>query len=252
MQPSTATEDDHLLIVDDDPRIRSMLSEYLSEQGFRVSTVQDGREMWDFLEQTPVDAILLDLVLPGGDDGLTLAARLRVQYDIPIIMLTGRGDVVDRVVGLEMGADDYLAKPFHLREVLARIRSVLRRARAQREVAETEPAPATVQGRHLIAFDGWQLNLQRRQLINPEGREIALTTGEYDLLLAFVQNPNRVLDRDRLMDLAKGRQWEAYDRSVDAQVGRLRRKVESDPKNPTLIKAVRGVGYIFVAEVTQK
>lgn len=252
MQPSTETEDSHLLVVDDDPRIRTMLSEYLTEQGFRVSTVQDGREMWDLLRQASVDAILLDLVLPGGDDGLTIAAKLRAQYDIPIIMLTGRGDVVDRVVGLEMGADDYLAKPFHLREVLARIRSVLRRARVQRDNEAPEPAPASAQSGHLIAFDGWQLNLQRRQLINPDGLEIALTTGEYDLLLAFVQHPNRVLDRDRLMDLAKGRQWEAYDRSVDAQVGRLRRKVETDPKNPTLIKAVRGVGYIFVAEVTQQ
>ena len=225
-----------------------MLSDYLTDQGLRVSLAQDGHEMWTCLERSSADVILLDLVLPGGEDGLALAAQLRARLDTPIIMLTGRGDVVDRVVGLEMGADDYLPKPFHLREVLARIRSVLRRS-SRPAPQETVP-PAPEEG--VLAFDGWEINLQRRQLIDPQSTEVALTSGEYDLLLAFVENPNRVLPRDRLMDLAKGRHWEAYDRSIDAQVVRLRRKIETDSKNPQLIKAVRGVGYIFVAKVARR
>jgi DNA-binding response OmpR family regulator len=213
-----------------------------------VSVAEDGREMWTCIDRDPVDVVLLDVVLPG-EDGLSLARQLRARVETPIIMLTGRGDVVDRVVGLEMGADDYVAKPFHLREVLARIRSVLRRARLAAPVAEAASPEAPESG---FTFDGWQVNLQRRQVYDPGGQEIALTSGEYELLLAFVENPNRVLTRDRLMDLAKGRRWEAYDRSVDAQVARLRRKIESDPKAPVLIKSVRGAGYIFVPKVARR
>jgi two-component system, OmpR family, response regulator len=244
----TKAEDVHVLVVDDDPRIRSMLTDYLQEQGLRVSVAEDGREMWTCIDRSPVDVVLLDVVLPG-EDGLTLARQLRARVETPIIMLTGRGDVVDRVVGLEMGADDYVAKPFHLREVLARIRSVLRRARVATPTAETAASDAPESG---FTFDGWQVNLQRRQVYDPAGLEIVLTSGEYELLLAFVENPNRVLTRDRLMDLAKGRRWEAYDRSVDAQVARLRRKIEPDPKAPVLIKSVRGAGYIFVPNVARR
>jgi two-component system phosphate regulon response regulator OmpR len=174
--------------------------------------------------------------------------ELRVQTSAGIIILTGRGDVMDRVVGLEIGADDYVAKPFHLREVLARIKSVLRRTRA---IARPAPRPPSVE-REVVAFAGWEIHIDQRQLIAPNGQEQPLTTGEFGLLMAFVNHPNRVLNRDLLMDLAKGRQWEALDRSVDTQVARLRKKIEPDPKNPTLIRSVRGVGYLFTAEVTRR
>lgn len=244
--PPSPPEDIHVLIVDDDPRIRRMLEDYLQEQGLRVSVAQDGREMWLCLDRGPVDVVLLDLVLPG-EDGLSLATQLRAKGETRIIMLTGRGDVVDRVVGLEMGANDYVAKPFHLREVLARIRSVLRRAGPAQHAEAPVPSVESA-----LEFDGWLVNLQRRVLTTPDGKPVQLTSGEYDLLLAFLENPNRVLARDRLMDLAKGRHWEAYDRSVDAQVARLRRKIEPDPKSPSLIKSVRGAGYIFVPKVNRR
>lgn len=235
----------HVLVVDDDPRVRTMLTDYLESQGMRVTGAQDGNEMWACLEKAAADVILLDLVLPG-EDGLTLAGQLRARVDAGIIILTGRGDVVDRVVGLEMGADDYVAKPFHLREVLARIKSVLRRSRP---ASVPTQAPALTRNDGTIEFDGWTVRLQRRLVTDPEGREVTLTTGEYELLLAFLENPNQVLSRDQLMDLAKGRQWEAYDRTVDTQVVRLRRKIEADPKHPKLIKSIRGAGYIFAADV---
>ena len=238
----------HVLIVDDDPQIRKLIAGYLQGQGMRTTLARDGREMWTCIRREQVDVVLLDLVLPD-EDGLTLAARLRAETATPIIMLTGRGDVVDRVVGLEMGADDYIAKPFHLRELLARIRSVLRRAGRLAPVGK--PAAAS-EAETVLEFDGWQVNLQRRALCDPEGRPVALTTGEYDLLVAFVSHPNRVLARDRLMDLVKGRQWEAHDRSIDAQVARLRRKIEPDPRSPRLIKSVRGAGYIFVPQVNRR
>jgi two-component system phosphate regulon response regulator OmpR len=176
---------------------------------------------------------------------LALARELRARADVGIIFVTGRGDVVDRIVGLEVGADDYVTKPFHLREVLARIKSVARRARAA-AVAETPPAEP------VLCFDGWEIEISKRRLLAPDKREISLTTGEFNLLLAFAEHPNRVLDRDTLMDLAKGRQWEAMDRSVDSQVARLRKKIEADPKKPALIKSVRGVGYLFAASVTRR
>ena len=176
-----------------------------------------------------------------------LAREIRAQLgssSIGIIMLTGRSDMVDMVVGLEVGADDYIAKPFHLREVLARIKSVLRRLRP---VAPPSEARA-VEG-EVVRFDGWQLDLGRRQLTAPDGSEIPLTTGEFDLLVTFARHPGRVLNRDQLMDLTRGRQWEAIDRSIDAQVARLRRKIEPDPKNPVLVKSVRGIGYVFTARI---
>src|SRR5262249_14724279 len=208
----------------------------------------NGAEMWACLEKSRIDVVLLDLVLPG-EDGVTLAGELRRRRDdVGIIMLTGRADVVDRVVGLEVGADDYLTKPFHLREVLARIKSVARRARAaagaNAKISNGDPGP-------VLRFGDWRLNIGQRQLLTGEGREVLLTTGEFNLLVVFAEHPNRVLDRDTLMDLAKGRHWEALDRSVDSQVARLRRKIEPDPSSPSLIRSVRGVGYLFVADVTR-
>lgn len=239
----------HLLVVDDDPGIRRMLSRYLSGEGFRVSAVENGAALRECLARERIDLVLLDLVLPG-EDGLRLAREIRERSaTIGIVMLTGRSDMVDTVVGLEVGADDYIAKPFQLREVLARIRSVLRRLQpsASKEPmpqAGPEAAPAAV-----VRFDGWQLDLGRRELTAPDGSEIPLTTGEFDLLATFATHPGRVLNRDQLMDLTRGRQWEAIDRSIDAQVARLRRKIEPDPKHPTLVKSVRGVGYMFTGRV---
>jgi len=235
----------HVLVVDDEVRVRRMLTEYLEDQNIRVSGAANGAEMWACLELSRVDVVLLDLVLPG-EDGLTLAGELRRRADVGIIMLTGRGDVVDRVVGLEVGADDYLTKPFHLREVLARIKSVVRRARAAGAAGAKEPEVATG---HVLRFEGWTVHVDQHRLVGEDGREVPLTTGEFNLLVAFAEHPNRVLDRDTLMDLAKGRQWEALDRSVDSQVARLRKKIEPDPGKPTLIRSVRGVGYLFAADV---
>ncbi len=249
MPPAPRADAAHVLVVDDDAKVRRMLLEYLEEQGLRVTGAGSGAEMRAAFAKGPVDVVLLDLVLPG-EDGLTLARELRAESDVGIIIVTGRGDVVDRVVGLEVGADDYLAKPFHLREVLARIKSVLRRSRPALRAVAPEAVPAA--GTGVLAFAGFVLDPGKRSLTAPGGDEVALTTGEFNLLVAFAERPGRVLDRDTLMDLAKGRQWEAMDRSVDTQVARLRRKIEPDPKNPTLIRAVRGVGYLLAAEVTRR
>jgi two-component system phosphate regulon response regulator OmpR len=192
---------------------------------------------------------LLDLMMPG-EDGLSLARHVRQRSDVPIIMLTGKGDIIDRVAGLEAGADDYIAKPFHLREVLARIRTVLRRGRSS-----TAPAvatePAVTEAQETLVFQGWRLDLVRRELRRADGGLVPLTTGEFELLRVFAGHPNRVLARDQLMNLVKGQEWAAYDRAVDAQVVRLRRKIETDPANPTLIKTVRGAGYVFATAVTK-
>lgn len=240
----------HILVVDDDQRIRTMLRRYLTDEGFRVSDASDGSAMRAVLEAEPADLILLDLVMPG-EDGFTLARYIRQRSTTPIIMLTGKGDLIDKVAGLEAGADDYIPKPFHLREVLARIRTVLRRTHV---MASQEPVPAPPpppeNGRQVLAFENWQLDLAKRELRRSDGEAVAITTGEFDLLRALALNPNRVLDRDTLMDLVKGREWAAYDRSIDAQVVRLRKKIERDPSNPQLIKTVRGAGYLFTATVS--
>ncbi|MEN5082860.1 response regulator [Bosea sp. TWI1241] len=235
---------EHILVVDDDPRIRTMLVRYFEEEGYRVSTAADGRGMRDCLQDEAIDIILLDLVLPGGEDGLMLAREVRARSDLPIIMLTGRDDVVDRIVGLEVGADDYIAKPFHLREVLARLRTVLRRR--PRQQAEAREQPAAQAG--VLRFDGLQLDLDRRELRTAAGGEIALTTGEFDILAVLAGHPGRVFSRDMLMEHTRGRRLEAFDRSIDAQIARLRKKVEPDPKAPVLIKSVRGVGYVFTGK----
>ena len=231
---------DHIVIVDDQPEICELVYNYLSGEGYRVSTANDGPSMRRIMQQYEVDLVLLDIQLPG-DDGLSLARQLRAVSDIGIIILTGRGETVDRIIGLEMGADDYLPKPFHLRELLARVKSVLRRASARGEASKTPPQSAV--------FNGWKLDLTSRELKAPSGEEVRLTTGEFDLLAAFVGNANQVLSRDRLLDLARNRESGPFDRTIDVQVGRLRKKLEDDPQNPSLIKTVRGSGYIFTASV---
>jgi len=236
------SDNGHILVVDDQQEIRDVVQEYLTGEGFRVSTANDGAGMRRVLSQAPADLVILDLMLPG-EDGLTLARALRSQSGIGIIILTGRGETVDRIIGLEMGADDYLPKPFHLRELLARVKSVLRRV--QSRTGEGGPQPARSRAR----FAGWSLDLSSRELTSPAGEEVRLTTGEFDLLAAFVSNANQVLSRDRLLDLARNREAGPFDRTIDVPAGRLRRKPEDDPQNPTLIKTVRGSGYIFTPTV---
>jgi two-component system, OmpR family, response regulator len=236
------SDNGHILIVDDQREICDLVQEYLSGEGYRVSIAQDGAEMRRAMAQSPVDLVILDLMLPG-EDGLTLARSLRQESNVGIIILTGRGEIVDRIIGLEMGADDYLPKPFHLRELLARVKSVLRRASSR--VVDKQ----TAQARQKARFAGWNLDLSSRELLSPAGKEVRLTTGEFDLLAAFVNNANQVLTRDRLLDLARNREAGPFDRTIDVQVGRLRRKLEDDPQRPTMIKTVRGTGYIFTPPV---
>lgn len=230
----------HILIVDDQREICDLVQEYLSGEGYRVSTAQDGAGMRKVMGQSPVDLVILDLMLPG-EDGLTLARVLRQETpNVAIIILTGRGEIVDRIIGLEMGADDYLPKPFHLRELLARVKSVLRRA-SSRSVENQVASP-----RSKAKFAGWNLDLSSRELLSPSGKEVRLTTGEFDLLAAFVNNANQVLTRDRLLDLARNREGGPFDRTIDVQVGRLRRKLE-EGRLPPMIHTVRGSGYVLRA-----
>ena len=236
------SDNGHILIVDDQQEICDLVQEYLAGEGYRVSTAQDGAGMRNAMARSRVDLVILDLMLPG-EDGLTLARWLRQESTVGIIILTGRGEIVDRIIGLEMGADDYLPKPFHLRELLARVKSVLRRA----SFSSTENQAALARSR--ARFAGWNLDLSSRELFSPSGKEVRLTTGEFDLLAAFVNNANQVLTRDRLLDLARNREAGPFDRTIDVQVGRLRRKLEDDPQRPTMIKTVRGTGYIFTPPV---
>jgi two-component system, OmpR family, response regulator len=235
------SDNGHILVVDDQREIREMVEDYLSGEGYRVSTAHDGAEMRRALVQSRVDLVILDLMLPG-EDGLSLARSLREESDVGIIILTGRGETVDRIIGLEMGADDYLPKPFHLRELLARVKSVLRRVSSR----TAERAPVL---RSKARFAGWNLDLSSRELHSPTGKEVRLTTGEFDLLAAFVNNANQVLTRDQLLDLARNREAGPFDRTIDVQVGRLRRKLEDDPQRPSIIKTVRGSGYIFTPAI---
>ncbi len=227
-----------VLVVDDDPAITAMLAEYLSGHGYEVAKAANGATMRAALERAVPDVVLLDVGLPG-EDGLTLARYLRERYTLGIIMVTGAGDVVDRVAGLEVGADDYIAKPFDPRELRARLKSVLRRL----QPAETKTA---AKGPQRIPVGRCQLDLRSRQLSDAQGREVPLTAMEFDLLKAFVDHPNQVLTRDRLLTLTRNRQWEPFDRSIDIRITRLRRKVEADPDHPRVIKTVRGAGYLFV------
>lgn len=234
-------DDLHILIVDDERDIREALEAYLAAEGYRVSAAHDGGEMRQVVNACSVDLVLLDLLLPD-EDGLALARWLRTGHpELGIIILTGRADTIDRIIGLELGADDYLAKPFDLRELVARIRSVTRRAgQAPRDQAVT---------RRQVRFGGWQLDLAARELISPTGSGVRLTTGEFNLLAAFVNHRNQLLSRDRLLDLVCGRIAGPFDRSVDVQVGRLRRKLGDEAQEPRLIKTIRGAGYIFIAPV---
>lgn len=235
----------HILVVDDHREIRDLVSRALSKEGFRVSTAADGKAMRQILADARIDLILLDLMLPG-EDGLMLCRDLRAKSAIPIIMLTAKGDEVDRVIGLEMGADDYLPKPFGTRELTARIRAVLRRAQAGSTAQADRPIA------RVFRFDRWVLNADSRELLREDGVVVPLSTGEYDLLLALVERPQHVLSRDQLLDLARGRASGAFDRSVDTQVSRLRRKIERDPGDPKIIKTVWGGGYVFAAAVTRE
>ena len=237
---------EHILVVEDEPTVRSFIEEYLGSQGYRMSGAKDGTGMRHVLAKQDVDLVILDLMLPG-EDGLELAREIRSESDVPIIMVTGRADTVDRVVGLEMGADDYIPKPFEARELLARVRSVLRRSQRANS-GGGEPT-----ARHnMAAFAGWRLDLGRRQLSGPGGEEVRLTSAEFDLLVAFVNNPDKVLSRDRLLDLVYGREMFPFERSIDVLVMRLRGKIEVDRANPLFIKTIRGAGYVFTPEVEAK
>jgi len=233
------TRQAHVLVVDDEPAIGELIRSYLSRHGLRVTAVADGAAMRHAMAESPVDIVLLDLGLPG-EDGLALTREIRSHSSVGVIIVTGSGEAVDRIVGLELGADDFVAKPFDLRELLARIRSVLRRTAA---AAPVEPAATC------ISFCGWRLDPGSRRLFAPGGDEVVLTTGEFDLLSVLVDNPNRVLSRDRLLQATRNRDAAPFDRAVDMQIARLRRKIEADPDRPVMIKSVRGAGYLFTPAV---
>jgi two-component system OmpR family response regulator len=235
----------HILIVDDHREIRDLVSKALSKDGFRVSAAADGRAMRKALADSRIDLVLLDLMLPG-EDGLSLCRAVRAESNIPIIMLTAKGDEVDRVIGLEMGADDYLPKPFGSRELIARIKAVLRRSNEQAATRGAEQRPKRYR------FDCWTLDTGARELLRDDGVTVALSTGEYDLLIALVERPQRVLSRDQLLDLARGRSAAGIDRSIDTQVSRLRKKLEHDSSDPKIVKTVWGGGYMFTPVVSQE
>jgi DNA-binding response OmpR family regulator len=237
----------HILIVDDEPQVRLLLRRCFEGEGYRVTEAGSGAEAMEQLPRTTFDLVTLDLNLPDGD-GLTVAREIRARSPVPIIMVTGKGDTIDRVVGLELGADDYITKPFHLREVLARVRAVLRRSGAAGASATAIPSQAAP-GQGTLAFAGWVLDPGKRELRSANGVPCELTTGEFELLVLLASNANRVLSRDQIMDRLKGHDWTPYDRTIDNLVVRLRRKVEPDPERPTLIKTVRGVGYTLTADV---
>jgi DNA-binding response OmpR family regulator len=229
----------HILVVDDDAAIRELIREYLSEHDLRVTTAANSAEMEQALSDQAIDLVVLDLRL-GKEDGMQLARKLREGSTIPIVIVTGRQDNVDRIMGLELAADDYVTKPFDSRELLARIRAVLRRFKTAKEIL-----PARDDTRRAYRFEGWELNLRTRRLTAPAGAHIDLTNGEFSLLQAFCAAPQRVLSRDQLLDLSRLNSTEVYDRSIDVQIMRLRRKIEPDPSQPRYIKTERGAGYIF-------
>jgi two-component system, OmpR family, response regulator len=242
--PTHVGNDGHILIVDDDAQIRQLAGKFLREHGYRVSTARDGREMREALANAPIDLVILDIMLPGSN-GLDLCKELRSRSSLPVIMLTARGSETDRIVGLEIGADDYLAKPFNPRELLARINAVLRRARAHLDALQ-------VGSGHCLRFELWMLDTRRRELLDPRGVVVDLSTGEYDLLLTFLEAPQRVLTRDQLMDAAKHRMATGFDRAIDIQVSRLRRKIDASEDGQAMIKTIRGTGYMFVPAVVRE
>jgi two-component system, OmpR family, response regulator len=232
----------HVLAVDDDPSVRQMIADYLGDNDIRVSTLPSGRGVEEAIERDDVDLLILDLKMPG-EDGMQIVRRLRERWDLPVIMLTGRKEEADRVMGLELGADDYLTKPFSPRELLARIRALLRRSRARETVAD---GLAKVRA---YRFAGWDLNTRLRRLTSSSGEAVAITNSEFNLLVAFLSAPQRVLSREQLLDLSRLHNDEVYDRSIDVQVGRLRRKLEPQGAKTPLIRTERGAGYVFAAEV---
>jgi two-component system OmpR family response regulator len=229
----------HILLVEDDREICALVTRFLQTNDMRVSTAGDGRHMDEVLKDNPIDLIVLDVMLPG-EDGLMICRRLRSASRLPVIMLTAKGEEIDRIVGLEIGADDYMTKPFSPRELLARIRAVLRRGVVTEEEARSGA---------ILVFDGWRLDPNNRQLHDPDGVRVALTGAECDLLLAFCERPRRVLSRDQLIDLTRGRAAVPFERSVDILVSRLRQKMEKNPREPTLIQTIRSGGYRFSPEV---
>jgi two-component system, OmpR family, response regulator len=231
----------HILVVDDDTQVRQLIGRFLRENGYRVTGARDGREMRETLAAADIGLIILDLMLPGTS-GLDLCREIRSTSSIPIIMLTAKGEDTDRIVGLEVGADDYLPKPFNPRELLARIRAILRRAAAK-------PSGEAAAGGRLITFGGWTLDTLRREVTSAEGVVVDLSGGEYDVLLAFVEHPNRILSRDQLLELSRNRTSHPFDRSIDVQISRIRRKLEAGGTSAPLIKTVRGAGYIFLPTV---
>lgn len=231
----------HILIVEDDREIRGLIARFLKSNDFRVSTAGDGREMDKILADSRIDLIILDIMLPQ-EDGLSICRRLRAQTKLPIIMVSAKGEELDRVLGLELGADDYLVKPFASRELLARVRAVLRRSNGQLEEPPVDSA-------HRFQFHGWTLDALRRSLTDPGGARVSVTDGEFDLLRVFCQRPGRLLSRDQLIDLTQGRAAGPNERSIDILVVRLRRKIETDPQRPDLIKTVRSGGYMFTPDV---
>jgi two-component system OmpR family response regulator len=235
----TDTAPPHVLAVDDDPAMRQLIADYLGENDVRVTAVATGKEMSRVLAEQAIDAIVLDLRL-GGEDGMDLAKKVRAESTIPIIMVTGKKEEADRVMGLELGADDYITKPFSPRELLARVRAVLRRYKILEDIL-----PARDEKRRAYRFGGWELNLRTRRLMSPRGERIELTNGEFSLLQAFCAAPRRILSRDQLLELSRLNRAEVYDRSIDVQILRLRRKIEPDPSDPQYIKTERGAGYML-------
>jgi two-component system OmpR family response regulator len=231
----------NILVVEDDRETRTLIAKYLRTNACNVTTAADGREMEKAMADSRVDLLILDVMLPG-EDGLSLCRRVRAESELPIIMLTARGEDVDRILGLEMGADDYLPKPFNPRELLARINAVLRRQASALNASATPAATA-------LEFAGWQIDFRLRELRNPEGARVAMTSAEFDLLRAFCERPGRVLSRDSLLDLTQGRNAGSFERSIDVLVSRIRRKIEADPQDALLIKTVRSGGYMFTPTV---
>lgn len=228
-----------ILVVDDDRRLCAFLSRFLSGEGYQVAAVHDGQAMRRALADGPWDLVILDLGFPQGEDGVALARSLRAQYDTPMIMLSGKTATIDKVVGLELGADDYVTKPFEPRELLARIRTVLRRTTRQADPAAMGAGP-------IAEFGGWRLDLARHELFAPEGEPVKLTGHEFQILAALVSRPGRVLSRDQILDIVANRQWTPYDRSIDVLIGKIRHKLGDDAREARIIRTIRGVGYMFV------
>lgn len=232
----------HILVIDDDISIRDLVAEYLGKNDMRVTAGASGREMFEVIDREAIDLVLLDLKLPG-EDGMQLARALRERANVPIVLLTGRNEEADRVMGLELGADDYVTKPFSPRELLARVRAVLRRYQVQATLPERDSA------RRAFRFSGWELNLRTRRLMSPEGKPVELSNAEFSLLSAFCRAPDRVLSREQLLSMSRLHEAEVYDRTVDSQIHRLRNRLERDPAHPALIVTERGAGYRFASKV---